>query len=364
MMGDDEIRGFFPYFSSEQIEQAYTNILTIADSCEDYSLRKSLKIPSLEWNIPPVAMIDDVWFERIPMLKVFYESDFDGDNILAKAIVYKLQSDLRLQNEETYTELNNNLDTVKTSSDVNNAHWSAYFLNLQKIIERCWESGTLVGCGRGSGVGFLLLYILDIIQINPLWEETKTFAWRFLNPDRVSVLDIDTDIEGGRRPQVLQYLRDSYGQDRVANVVTFGTEKSKQAIQTAARGLGIDVDTAAYISALIPADRGLTRTLHQCYYGDEEKGFKPIPAFVQAMKENDELWQVAQKIEGLVCRVGEHAGGVIFVDEPFIKSTALMKVPNGDIVTQFDLHDCEDCSQFQATKHLIANQRRYSGVER
>ena len=344
MMGDDEIRGFFPYFSNEEIERAYSNILTIADSCEDYSLRKSLKIPSLEWNIPPITTIDDVWFERIPMLKVFYESDFDGDKILARAIVYKLQNDLRLQNDETYTELNNNLDTVKTSSDVNNAHWSAYFLNLQKIIERCWESGTLVGCGRGSGVGFLLLYILDIIQINPLWEETKTFAWRFLNPDRVSVLDIDTDIEGGRRPQVLQYLRDSYGQDRVANVVTFGTEKSKQAIQTAARGLGIDVDAASYISNLIPADRGLIRTLHQCYYGDEEKGFRPIPAFVQAMNENDELWNVAQKIEGLVCRVGEHAGGVIFVDEPFVKSTALMKVPNGDVVTQFDLHDCEDCS--------------------
>ena len=63
-----------------------------------------------------------------------------------------------------------------------------------------------------------------------------------LNPNRVSVLDIDTDIEGGRRPQVLQALRDTYGQDRVANVVTFGTEKSKSAIQTAARGLEIDVE--------------------------------------------------------------------------------------------------------------------------
>jgi DNA polymerase-3 subunit alpha len=265
---------------------------------------------------------------------------------LARAVVDKLKKDFRLQNKETYDELNSNLEITWKSSEVNNAHWSAYFLNLQKTIEECWNAGTLVGPGRGSGVGFALLYVLDIIQINPLWEETKCYSWRFLNPERVSVLDIDTDIQGNMRAQVLQHLRDFYGQDRVANVVTFGTEKSKSAIQTACRGLGIDSDVGLYLASLIPADRGQTRTLKECYYGDEEKGFKPIPTFVNAMKnEYQEVWEVAQKIEGSVCRCGEHAGGVIFVDEPFTKSTALMKVPNGDTVTQFDLHDCEDCSQ-------------------
>ena len=91
--------------------------------------------------------------------------------------------------KESYDEINDNLRITWVSSEVNKAHWSAYFLNLQKIIDRCWESGTVVGPGRGSGVGFYLLYILDIIQINPLWETTRTFSWRFLNPDRVSVLD-------------------------------------------------------------------------------------------------------------------------------------------------------------------------------
>ena len=100
-----------------------------------------------------------------------------------------------------------------------------------------------------------------------------------------------------------------------------------------------------YISSLIPADRGKIRTLHQCYYGDEENDFRPIPLFVQQMNEYPELWKVAQRIENIVCRMGEHAGGVIFVDEPFENSTALMRVPNGDLVTQFDLHDSESCSQ-------------------
>lgn len=154
-------------------------------------------------------------------------------------------------------------------------------------------------------------------------------------------MDIDTDIEGSKRAQVLQKLREFYGYDRVSNVATFGSESAKQAIQTACRGLGMSTEDGLYISSLVPSDRGKTRTLSQCYYGDKENDFKPIPLFVQAMNENSKLWEVAQRIEGLVCRMGEHAGGVIFVDEPFTNSTALMKVPNGDIVTQFDLHDSE-----------------------
>ena len=163
-----------------------------------------------------------------------------------------------------------------------------------------------------------------------------------INIGKPRVARIDTDIEGSKRASTLQYLRKTYGANRVSNVVTFGTEGSKSAIQTAARGLGIDNDISLYISSLIPADRGQVRTLSQCYYGDDE--YEAIPLFVQQMNEYPELWEVARKIEGLICRVGEHAGGVIFVDEDFTNSTALMKVPNGDTVTQFDLHDAEDVS--------------------
>lgn len=345
MMSTEELETFFSYFTPTELEVAYNNITKIKDMCVDYSLKKDLVIPALSWKEPTVKVIDRKYFNLIPNLKLFAESDYDGDVILAQMVVSKLESDARLQTQQIYDEINQNLDATWKSSEVNNTHWSAYFLNLQKIIEVCWESGTLVGPGRGSGVGFILLYLLDIIQINPLWETTKCFSWRFLNPERVSVLDIDTDIEGGRRAQVLEGLRKYYGQDRVANVVTFGTEKSKSALQTAARGLGIDNDISLYLSSLIPADRGQTRTLRECYYGDAEKGFSPIPIFVNEMTNNyPELWRVALEIEGLVCRVGEHAGGVIFVDEPFTKSTALMKVPNGDVVTQFDLHDDEAAS--------------------
>lgn len=345
MMDTEELESHMD-LAEEELQTAYRNIKRIKDSCEDYSLLKPLKIPQLMWKDLGSYTIDQrYWCSEIPYLEKFWNSDYEGDEELADAIVLKIESDERLQNKEIYEAVNECLEMTWISSEVNKTHWSAYFLNLQKIVEECWNAGTLVGCGRGSGVGFILLYLLDITQINPKWETTQTFAWRFLNPDRVSVLDVDVDIEGGRRAQVLEHLRKVYGEDRVANVATFGTEQSKSAILTACRGLGVDVDIAQYLSSMIVADRGQLRSLSQTFYGDEEAGFAPNDKFVAEMTNNyPEVWAVAKKIEGLICRLGEHAGGVIFVDEPFTNSTALMRAPNGDIITQYDLHDCEDVS--------------------
>lgn len=348
LMSTEELESYMTeYMQENDFEIAYNNLTDIKNKCTDYSLKKALKIPSLKWREakPIDKEMFNYYVEQMPMMTTFLNSDFEGDRLMIKLLMNKFDSDERLRNKRHYNEVNDNLRITWQSSEVNKAHWSAYFLNLQKNIDVCWESGTLVGPGRGSGVGFILLYMLDITQINPLWETTQCFSWRFLNPERVSVLDIDTDIEGARRSATLQALREYYGQDRVANVVTFGTEKSKSAIQTAARGLGVEVDEALFIASLIPSDRGATRTLKQTYYGDEENGFEPVMAFRKEMDARPELWRVAQEIEGLVCRVGEHAGGVIFVDEPFTNSTGLMKVPNGDVVTQFDLHDAEKASQ-------------------
>lgn len=345
LMGHEEIRSYMSELSIEQIQEAYNSIIEIQNKCENYSLKKPLKIPQLPWkNFDDIVDADD-WCKKVPEFEPFLSSKYIGDKELVKAIIQKINSDARLQNQATYDAINTCLEMTRISSDVNKAHWSAYYLNLQKIIEACWEAGTLVGPGRGSGVGFILLYLLDITQINPLWERTQTFPWRFLNPARVSVLDVDIDIEGGRRAQVLNHFREVYGSDRVANVLTLGTEKSKSAILTAARGLGIDVDVASYLASMIKSERGIMQTLDQTFYGDEENGILPNKKFVEEMTQNyPELWKVAHKIEGLICRTGIHAGGVIFVDEPFENSTALMRAPDGTIITQYDLHDAEKVS--------------------
>ena len=347
LMSDEEIYHYMEESLGEEvIQKAYRTIEEIRDKCEDYSLMKSLNIPRLNWKRFELTHNRDFYIEKIPYLKKFYNSDYSEDRHLACAIINRLaeaKPEEELNNEEIYNEINACLEDTWISSEVNGSRWSAYFLNLQNIIDACWDAGTLVGCGRGSGVGFILLYLLGITQINPLREKSQTKRWRFLNPERVSVLDVDIDIEGGRRAEVLKNFRKIYGEDRVANVLTLKTEKSKSAIQTACRGLGIDNDIAAYLSSFIQADRGQLRTLKQTFYGDPDNGMSASSQFRIEMEENyPEVWRVAQGIEGLINGCGIHAGGVIFVDEPFTESTALMRAPKGEIITQFDLHDAED----------------------
>lgn len=346
LMSEEEIHSFMDStIGSENVNKAFININNILKRAVDYTLKKPLKIPSLQWReVINYYSEYPKWVKRMPTLEKFLNSEYKSDRYLVDVVIDGIKRHSDLQNDEAYNELELCLQDTWISSQVNKAQWSAYFLNLQRIIDVCWEAGTIVGCGRGSGVGFLLLYCLDITQINPLRETTKTFRFRFLNPERVSVLDIDLDISGLNRDKILNHIREVYGQDRVANVLTLRTEKSKSAILAAARGLGINVDIAQYIASLIPSERGQLWSLRDCMYGNEEDR-QPIKQFVFEMTENyPEIWEVVQKTENLIVGMGEHAGGLIFVDESFDDSTALMRAPNGDIMTQFELHTSEKAS--------------------
>ena len=305
LMGDEEIRSFFSYLTEEQLQYAYRNILEIREKCEDFSIQKPLKIPSLLWR--QFHHYDDnerqFYYEQMPSLKKFANSEHEADRVLVDAVIEGIKGKNDLQNEAAYKALEECLDMTWVSSEVNKAQWSAYYLNLQRIIDECWNAGSITLPSRGSGGGFLLLYALDIIQMNKLRENTELYPWRFLNPARVSVLDIDTDISGMKRAQVLNHLSNVY-KDRMCNVATFKLEKSKSAILTASRGLGISVDDAQYISSLITVERGQCYTLKQMYYGDEENGIEPNKMFIEAVNRFENLWNVANKIEGLICGVG------------------------------------------------------------
>ena len=349
MMSDEEIRSFFQYLSEDELQAAYSAIKEIKDRCEDFSVLKPLKIPSLPWRQFSDRSKDeiDTYIQMMPALEKFVNSPYEADKVLVLALITGIEKHSDLHNKKAWDALNECLEMTWESSQVNKAQWSAYFLNLQKIIDECWNAGSIVLPARGSGGGFVLLYALDIIQINCLREKTKTYPWRFLNPARVSVLDIDVDIEGLRRGQVLEHLRKVYGENRVSNVATFRTEKSKSAILTAARGLGIDVDEASYIANLITTERGQAYTLKQMYYGDDEAGIEPNQTFISEVNKYPKLWEVASRIEGLICGMGIHAGGVVFKDEDFTKSSALMRAPDGTVITQFELHDLEDVSEIK-----------------
>ena len=346
LMSEKEIHDFMDSsIGYENVEKAFKNIEEILERAQDYTLKKELKIPSLPWReVSNYYTEYPQWIKRMPTLEKFLNSEYESDKYLVNAVIEGIKKHSDLQNNKAYAELELCLQDTWLSSRVNRAQWSAYFLNLQRIIDVCWEAGTIVGCGRGSGVGFLLLYCLDITQINPMRETTKTYRFRFLNPSRVSVLDIDSDISGLNREQILSYIRKVYGNDRVANVLTLRTEKSKSAILAAARGLGIDVDVAQYIASLIPSERGMLWSLNDCMYGNGEDR-QPVKQFVYEMTENyPEIWEVVSKTENLIVGMGEHAGGIVFVDEPFTESTALLRAPNGDIMTQFELHTAEKAS--------------------
>lgn len=307
MMNDKEIRLFFKdYLTDEQIDAAYQSIREIKDKCEDFSILKPLEIPELPWRYfeSPTTLELNRMIKVMPAIEKFYNSSYVSDKTLVDAIYQGIIKHPDLHNEESYKAINECLEMTWTSSEVNKARWSAYYLNLQKIIDECWNAGTLVMPARGSGGGFILLYVLDIIQINCLREKTPTFPWRFLNPARVSVLDIDVDISGIKRAQVLEHLRKFYGENRVSNVATFKMEKSKSAILTACRGLNIDVDNAQYISSLITVERGQAYTLKQMYYGDEENDIKPNITFIDEVNKYPQLWEVANRIEGLICGMG------------------------------------------------------------
>lgn len=345
MMSTDELEGFFSYLTAADLEKAYNNIRNIAAVCQEYTIKRPLRIPYLPWldyehNVPNL----EFYFNKMPSLRKFANSPNKADNELVYATIAGIKKHADLQNDEAYEALEECLDMTWVSSEINKAEWSAYYLNLQKIIEECWNAGSIVGPARGSGGGFLLLYCLDIIQMNCLREKTKMMPWRFLNPARVSVLDIDFDISGLKRAQVLEHLRKLYGEDRVCNVATFRTEKSKSAILTAARGLDMPPEEGQYLASLITAERGQLYSLKTMYYGNEDDDIKPSTTFVEEMNNHPELWQIAQKIEGLICGVGIHAGGIVFNDEPFTKTASLMRAPDGTIISAYELHDLEECS--------------------
>lgn len=344
VMSEEEIHEYMDSsLGFDNVQKGIDNTMLIYDKVEMYQLTKPLHIPYVPQDkSEPDEALYNKYKDKIKLLSVFKESECPSDRHLVREIIKKVDIDESYRTEQGYEAINECLSSIKICSEKMNVEWSAYLLQIKDFVKIAWEAGTLVGAGRGSGVGFCLLNVLDITQINPLRETTKTYPWRFLNPERASVLDIDVDIEESKRNVVVKALQNVYGTDRISKVMTVSTEKSKSAILTAARGLGIDNDAAQYVASLIVSDRGMLRTLNQMYYGDED--YEPVTEFVNEINKYPKLFETASKIEGLVSGVGSHAGGIILVDEPFTNSAALMKTNSGDIITQFDLHDCEALS--------------------
>jgi DNA polymerase-3 subunit alpha len=204
--------------------------------------------------------------------------------------------------------------------------FSGYFLIAKDIVDFARRSGIPVGPGRGSTVGSLVLYALGIINVDPL--QYGLIFERFLNPDRVSLPDVDIDFADTRRGEVIAYIRERYGSSNVAQIITFGTMQAKGVVRDVGRVLEIPYSEADRIAKLIPFGSSL----------DEALTTSPdLKALIESKPEYEELIAIAKKLEGLARHASIHASGVVIAPKPLTEFVSLYKNTDGDISTQYDM---------------------------
>ena len=234
-----------------------------------------------------------------------------------------------------------------------------YPITLKYYIDMMWECGSLVGAGRGSSCAALNHYLLGITQLDPI--EWNLPFFRYMNEERVELGDIDIDICPSKKGTIVKKIKEERGSrfnpdiDELSRknlgctlIATYGTEQTKSAVLTACRGYrseeytdGIDNDEAQYIASLIPSERGFLWPLEDVINGNKDKGREPVHAFVKEVNMYPGLLDIIFGIVGLVNKRSSHASGVILFDEDPYEFGCFMKTPKGEVITQYDLHDCE-----------------------
>ena len=221
--------------------------------------------------------------------------------------------------------------------------YAGYFLVVADFINWAKDNGIRVGPGRGSGAGSMCAYAMRITDLDPV-EHGLIFE-RFLNPERPSMPDFDVDFDERRRGEVIRYVTDKYGEDRVAQIVTYGTIKAKQAVKDAARVMGHPFAVGERLTkAMPPAVMGKDVPLSGIF--DPAHGRYAEAADFRALHEADpvakEVVETAMGLEGLKRQWGVHAAGVIMSSEPLLDLIPIMRrEQDGQIITQFDYPSCE-----------------------
>ena len=206
--------------------------------------------------------------------------------------------------------------------------FSGYFLIVWDFIRYAKERNIPVGPGRGSAAGALVAYSLGITDIDPLQHEL--LFERFLNPERVSMPDIDIDFCMNRRGEVIDYVTRKYGRENVAQIITFGTMAAKAAIKDVGRAMDIPYIDVDRIAKMVPTQLNITL----------EQAINDSPGLQQAYQNEGqvrELLDTAKKLEGLVRNAGVHAAGVVIAPRPLTELVPLHKTKNDEIVTAFDM---------------------------
>ncbi|MFQ6116677.1 MAG: DNA polymerase III subunit alpha, partial [Candidatus Bipolaricaulia bacterium] len=204
--------------------------------------------------------------------------------------------------------------------------FASYFLIVQDFVNYAKGRGIPVGPGRGSAAGSLVSYCLKITDIDPL--KYGLLFERFLNPSRVNLPDIDIDFCPRRRDEVIQYVRERYGAERVAQIATFDTMAARSAVRDVARVMGISYGDADRIAKLIPFGASL----------DEAKGsVRELKRLYDEDSQVKKLLDISQRLEGLARNPSTHAAGVVIAPGELTDYTPLLRLSDGSLVTQYDM---------------------------
>ncbi len=238
----------------------------------------------------------------------------------------ELRGVLRAKPHEYEARLEFEIGIIKQMS------YSGYFLIVWDFIKYARDHGIPVGPGRGSATGSLVSYAMEITNIDPL--QNSLLFERFLNPERVTMPDIDVDFCQNRRGEVIEYVTRKYGREQVAQIITFNTMAAKASIKDCGRALDMPYGDVDRIAKLVPATIGMTL----------DKALEEV-AELKKVYENDkvirELIDTAKKLEGLVRGSGVHASAVVIAPRPLTELVPLSKTKNDEIVTAYDMKAVE-----------------------
>lgn len=225
-------------------------------------------------------------------------------------------------NSEIISKLEYELDVIKKLG------FASYFLIVWDFVRFAKEKKIPVGPGRGSAAGSLVSYLLGITAIDPL--KYGLLFERFLNPERVSLPDIDIDFCYERRQEVIDYVIRKYGKENVAQIITFGTMQARAVVRDVARALAIPYEDADRIAKLIPADPNITL----------KDAIKVEPMLKEMVETNNEvrnLIEISLVLEGLARHASTHAAGIVISPKPLMELIPLFKTPEDQITTGYDM---------------------------
>jgi len=316
----------------QKTPEAIINIKEIVDKIEVYELQRDVLLPKFEIPNEFVDKKDDE------------DGGVRGENAYLKYLTFKgAETRYGKLDTETKERLDFELKVIE------NTGYPGYFLIVQDFISKAREMGVSVGPGRGSAAGSAVAYCLKITNIDPI--KYNLLFERFLNPDRVSLPDIDIDFDDEGRQKVIDYVIDKYGSNQVAQIITYGTMAAKSSIRDTARVLDLPLPDADRIAKLVPNTKLAT------IFGEDEKSVAKI-----AELRNDEILRVnelrnlaegedieaqtinqAVALEGSIRNIGTHACGIIITPEDITNLIPVATARDSDLyVTQFDNYVVED----------------------